>query len=415
MFKQLAMNTARRLKASCIDLSYPEQDYIFYRSRSRYLSLSFMELPFLLQTTTKSVHLYLDNRMRMLEERSSAFPNYLTETPYFKLRIARDRVVEDALLALEITCTESPGDLKKQLYVEFEGEQGIDEGGLSKEFFQMIVERLFNPDYGMFTYDQTMKSYWFNSAPVEDMDREYCLIGTVLGLAIYNHVILDAQFPTVLYRKLVGKLGTFEDLKEAQPDLARGLQAMLEFDGTDEEFEEIFSMSFVITYKDMFGEAIVQELLENGSRISVTKWNRKQFVDYYADFLLNKSVKKQFSAFRRGFQMVVDESPLTFLFRPDELELLVRGSQEYDFLELERVTTYEGDYSASSPVIQNFWSVLHEMDREQQKQLLQFATGSDRIPLGGMAKMRFVIAKQGPDSDRYFKVHLDSFVSRVLL
>lgn len=46
---------------------------------------------------------------------------------------------------------ENPTDLKKQLVVEFEGEQGVDEGGVSKEFFQLVVEEIFNPDYGMFT------------------------------------------------------------------------------------------------------------------------------------------------------------------------------------------------------------------------------------------------------------------------
>lgn len=43
---------------------------------------------------------------------------------------------------------ENPSDLKKQLFVEFEGEQGLDEGGVSKEFFQLIIEELFNPDIG---------------------------------------------------------------------------------------------------------------------------------------------------------------------------------------------------------------------------------------------------------------------------
>ena len=43
---------------------------------------------------------------------------------------------------------DNPGELKKQLYVEFEGEQGIDEGGVSKEFFQLVIEELFNPDIG---------------------------------------------------------------------------------------------------------------------------------------------------------------------------------------------------------------------------------------------------------------------------
>jgi len=53
----------------------------------------------------------------------------------------------------------------------------------------------------------------------------------------------------------------------------------------------------------------------------------QEFVDLYADFLLNKSVDKQFRAFRRGFQMVTDESPLHLLFRPEEVEQLVCGSK----------------------------------------------------------------------------------------
>lgn len=63
----------------------------------------------------------------------------------------RDRLIDDALVELEMVAVENPSDLKKQLVVEFEGEQGVDEGGVSKEFFQLIVEEIFNPDYGMFT------------------------------------------------------------------------------------------------------------------------------------------------------------------------------------------------------------------------------------------------------------------------
>lgn len=55
---------------------------------------------------------------------------------------------------------ERPLDLKKQLVVEFEGEQGVDEGGVSKEFFQLIVEEIFNPDYGMFTQHQDTHTVW---------------------------------------------------------------------------------------------------------------------------------------------------------------------------------------------------------------------------------------------------------------
>lgn len=49
---------------------------------------------------------------------------------------------------LEMISMENPSDLKKQLFVEFEGEQGVDEGGVSKEFFQLVLEEIFNPDIG---------------------------------------------------------------------------------------------------------------------------------------------------------------------------------------------------------------------------------------------------------------------------
>ncbi|CAH8529847.1 unnamed protein product [Heterobilharzia americana] len=264
----------------------PKKDYIYYRSKGISNELSFMKLPFLLQTSSKSVLLYYDNRMRMLDERRGVLMHTFfmdtPEVPFFKLRVNRDRIVEDALLILEIACLENPGDFKKQLLVEFEGEQGIDEGGLSKEFFQLIIERIFNPDYGMFVLDEETQNYWFNPVPIDDMEREYCLIGTLLGLAIYNDVILDINFPSVLYRKLVGKLGTFEDLFDARPSLANGLKALLEHKNDD--IEEVFGCSFVVNYLDPFGNVVTHELKPNGAAIPVTKHNRKEYVDLYAGF-----------------------------------------------------------------------------------------------------------------------------------
>lgn len=63
------------------------------------------------------------------------------------------------LFQLEMVALDNPGDLKKQMVVEFEGEQGIDEGGVSKEFFQLIVEQIFNPDYG----EGAMDGLWYCS------------------------------------------------------------------------------------------------------------------------------------------------------------------------------------------------------------------------------------------------------------
>lgn len=69
----------------------------------------------------------------------------------------------------------------------------------------------------MFMADDETRSLWFNPSAPEDLDREYILIGMLLGLAIYNSIILDIKFPSVLYRKLMSKIGTFEDLESSHP------------------------------------------------------------------------------------------------------------------------------------------------------------------------------------------------------
>ena len=47
-----------------------------------------------------------------------------------------------------------------------------------------------------------------------------------------------------------------------------------------------------------------------------------------------------------------------------------------------------------------FWEAVHNMDLEDKRKLLQFTTGSDRIPVGGLAKLKLTIAKNGSDCER---------------
>ncbi|KAG5336206.1 UBE3A ligase, partial [Acromyrmex heyeri] len=310
--------------------------------------------------------------------------------------VRRDHLIDDALVELEMVAMENPSDLKKQLVVEFEGEQGVDEGGVSKEFFQLVVEEIFNPDFGMFTTQEDTQMTWFNPTSFES-DAQFTLIGIVIGLAIYNNVILDVRFPMVVYRKLLGRKGGFPDLEDWSPTLYRTMKELIEY--TRDDMPETFMQTFRVSYRDVFGSLSFHELKENGDELYVTQENKREFVDLYADFLLNKSVERQFNAFRRGFQMVSDESPLALLFRPEEIEQLVCGSKIFDFAELEAATEYEGGYTVDSKAVRNFWQVAHSLPPESQRRLLQFTTGSDRVPVGGLSRLKMVIARHGPDSD----------------
>ncbi|XP_013411636.1 ubiquitin-protein ligase E3A-like [Lingula anatina] len=380
-----------------------DKDFTNYKSDTG--RFSYMMHSFLLSTATKNLGMYFDNRIRMINERRTSMLQSIVHgaptMPFLRVRVRRDHVIDDALVGLEIAARDNPQDLKKQLYVEFEGEQGIDEGGVSKEFFQLIIEEIFNPDFGMFTYDDETRRVWFNPTSFEN-DAQFSLIGIVLGLAIYNNVILDINFPMVVYRKLMGKKGTFEDMVDSHPTLASSLQQLLDHDG---DVEDDFLLNFVIGFKDVFESTLSHPLKEKGEDIPVTNENREEYVELYADYLLNKSIEKQFRAFKRGFLMVTDESPLKMLFRPEELELLVCGSKDFDFHQLEGATDYDGGFNSGSRSVRNFWEVVHEFSEEQKRQLLQFATGSDRVPVGGLSKLKLIIARNGPDSDRLPTAH----------
>lgn len=110
-------------------------------------------------------------------------------------------------------------DLKKQLRVQFLGEEGVDEGGVQKEFFQLIVREIFDTKYGMFTFNEESRLCWFSPNPVlDDINiREYKLVGLLLGLAVYNSVILDLHFPLALYKKLMDVDISLSDLKQLDP------------------------------------------------------------------------------------------------------------------------------------------------------------------------------------------------------
>lgn len=76
-------------------------------------------------------------------------------------------------------------------------------GGLTKEWFLLLVREIFDSNYGMFVYHLHSRCYWFSVNNREGNLREYNLIGVLMGLAVYNSNILDLHFPSVCYRKLL--------------------------------------------------------------------------------------------------------------------------------------------------------------------------------------------------------------------
>ncbi|KAH9320478.1 hypothetical protein KI387_015117, partial [Taxus chinensis] len=188
---------------------------------------------------------------------------------------------------------------------------------------------------------------------------------------------------------------------KVNPGLAKGLKQLLEFDG---DVEETFCRSFQVSVQDILGEVANIELKENGSDISVTKENRKEYVDLCVKYYLETSIASSFEAFKKGFQKLW-RGRILQLFRPAELEQLICGSPVLDFEALEKCTIYEDGYRKDSRIVREFWEIVHSLDEENRKKLLFFSTGSDRAPIKGLANLRFVISRNGSDSDRLPTAH----------
>ncbi|TWU78673.1 putative E3 ubiquitin-protein ligase [Metarhizium rileyi] len=403
---------------SMIDYADLVSDFDSWESkRSKF---SFCQYPFLMSIWAKTHILEHDAKRQMQMKARDAFLDSIMTNrnvkQYLCLDVRRECLVEDSLAAVSEVIGSGSEDVKKGLRITFRGEEGIDAGGLRKEWFLLLVREVFNPDHGMFLYDEDSQYCYFNPATFETSDQ-FFLVGVVMGLAIYNSTILDVALPPFAFRKLLAAapahgLGissrprpsmqyTLEDLAEYRPRVARGLRQLLDFEG---DVENTFVLDFVID-TDKYGTTVQVPLCPGGAGKVVTNSNRREYVDLYIRYVLDTAVTRQFEPFKRGFYTVCGGNAFS-LFRPEEIELLIRGSDEaLDIATLRAVAEYDNWKSprpdGSCPVVGWFWDTFQEATPANQRKLLLFITGSDRIPATGAAMLPIKISCLGEDIGRY--------------
>lgn len=121
----------------------------------------------------------------------------------FILEIARDAILDDSLQKIVNLKPISGHDpLKLPISIRFAGEPGIDEGGVRKEYFSLVIKELLSPAYAMFTYHEDVQLYYFNGQTLE-MPIYFELIGNLMGIAVYNNTFIDLPFPRACYKVLI--------------------------------------------------------------------------------------------------------------------------------------------------------------------------------------------------------------------
>ncbi|KAM4634269.1 E3 ubiquitin-protein ligase NEDD4-like isoform 3-T3 [Polymixia lowei] len=299
----------------------------------------------------------------------------------FEMKLHRNNIFEESYR--RIMSLKRPDILKARLWIEFESEKGLDYGGVAREWFFLLSKEMFNPYYGLFEYSAT-DNYTLQINPNSGLCNEdhlsyFKFIGRVAGMAVFHGKLLDGFFIRPFYKMMLGKQISLKDMESVDSEYYNSLKWILENDPTE------LDLRFCID-EDNFGQTYQVDLKPSGSDMVVTNDNKKEYIDLVIQWRFVNRVQKQMNAFLEGFTelILID---LIKIFDENELELLMCGLGDVDVNDWRQHTVYKNGYCPNHPVIQWFWKVVLLMDAEKRIRLLQFVTGTSRVPMNGFAEL----------------------------
>lgn len=299
----------------------------------------------------------------------------------FEIRVRRTSILEDSYRIIsQVTKTDL---LKTKLWVEFEGETGLDYGGLAREWFYLLSKEMFNPYYGLFEYS-AMDNYTLqinNGSGLcnEDHLHYFKFIGRIAGMAVYHGKLLDAFFIRPFYKMMLQKPIDLKDMESVDTEYYNSLMWIKENDPRQLE------LTFCVD-EDTFGQKSQHELKAGGANIEVTNENKDEYIKLVIEWRFVARVKEQMTAFLDGFGSVIPLN-LIKIFDEHELELLMCGIQNIDVKDWRENTLYKGDYHQNHIIIQWFWRAVLSFSNEMRSRLLQFVTGTSRVPMNGFKEL----------------------------
>ncbi|CAB3408664.1 unnamed protein product [Caenorhabditis bovis] len=347
---------------------------------------------------------YSRDYKRKVEYLRSRLPKPSSSSGKCDMIVHRDTLFEDSYRQI---MEKKDYELRNKLWIEFFGETGLDYGGVTREWFFLLSHQIFNPYYGLFEYSAT-DNYTLQINPHSEACNPehlsyFYFIGRVIGMAIYHGKLLDAFFIRPFYKMMLGKKITLFDMESVDNAYYNSLIYVKDNDPADLE------LSFSVD-DSIFGETRNVELVPGGASISVNEENKEQYIDAVINWRFVSHVEAQMNQLLKGLHEVVP-SNLLRLFDANELELLMCGLQKIDVKDWKANTVYKGGYGPSSQVIHNFWKCILSFDNEMRARVLQFVSGTSRVPMNGFRELygsnglqKFTIERWG-SSDMLPRAH----------
>jgi len=200
--------------------------------------------------------------------------------------VRRNQVFGDSYAQLKDINTNS---WKQKFTVEFHDEEGVDEGGLSKEWFELVSRGIFDPNYALFVQKGKGFTYFPNPNSIvhgekDEMIALFRFVGRIIGKALVEGQLLDCYFVKALYKMMLGDSLLLSDLEDYDEQVHKSLIYMLQNDA------ELLCQSFLYS-TNFFDEKKDIELKPGGEKIDVTNENKYEYCQLVLHYILYKCVK----------------------------------------------------------------------------------------------------------------------------
>ncbi|XP_072305655.1 itchy E3 ubiquitin protein ligase b isoform X1 [Eucyclogobius newberryi] len=331
-----------------------------------------------------------------------AWCQQLSMSQHIKITVSRKTLFEDSFQQI---MSFNSQDLRRRLWIIFPGEEGLDYGGVAREWFFLLSHEVLNPMYCLFEY-AGKENYCLQINPASYINPDHLkyfkFIGRFIAMALFHGKFIDTGFSLPFYKRILNKPLTLKDLESIDPEFYNSLIWI-----KDNDIEECGLEMFFSVDKEILGEITTHELKSGGGDILVTEENKEEYVRLVAEWRMSRGVEEQTQSFFEGFNEVLPQQYLQY-FDAKELEVMLCGMQEIDLGDWQRNTIYR-HYARSSKQIVWFWQFMKEMDNEKRMRLLQFVTGTCRLPVGGFADL---MGSNGPQKFCIEKVGKENWLPR---
>ena len=322
-------------------------------------------------------------KFKSFEEKQSIFKNNLqklkidwTEGPNY-ININRDKLIESSIEEL------SKVNLYREIKVKFKGEEEGDAGGIMREWLTSLFKEFQKPENKLFikadTKDYSIKVYNDKNYSKNKL-KIFEFIGKIFVLALLNDLTINSCFNIYIYKIILDEPVELEELFFIDSEIYHSIQKLKNL----QDFSNL-ELYFAENEKNEVGDVNVLNLILDGANVPVNKENMEYYFQKKIEYIMNKD-RDYINHIKKSLFSYIPER-LIKIFSANELELMLNGTPFIDVTDWIENTEYEG-YSPSDEIIINFWDIVKELPQEKLSRLLQFSTGSTRVPVGGFKSLQ---------------------------